>query len=299
MIANEDGTSTFIPALNALFDYFRRMGSGAYDPWVVAVELLLIGTVVFITLRFLQGTRGARLMRGIGVVVVIGFVVVRMLAERFHWERIAFLYEYFVVGVFLVTLVVFQPELRRGFMRLGERFWFTSLFKKPDKIIDPIVQAVSALSKKRIGALIAIEQVSGLAAIIETGVRLDARLSPELLGTIFWPGSALHDMGVVVRQDQVAAAGCQFPLAEHGELDRSLGSRHRAAVGLSQEADAVVVVVSEETGSITVAHLGKLYRSLTADSLHDLLYEKLVGRADPRKRRVEGETGRSTDKSAA
>ncbi len=263
---------------NLLVDYFRQLGSEAYNPWVMLVEFLLIGVIVYGTLRFLHGTRGARLMRGIGVVVVASFVVVRILAERFGWERIEFLYQYFVLAVFLITLVVFQPELRRGLMRIGERLWFTSMYRVPNKVIEPLVLSVSALSKKHIGAIIAIERVSGLGAIVETGVRLDARLSADLLNTIFWPGSALHDMGVMIRQDRIVAAGCQFPLAEAVDLERGLGSRHRAALGLSEESDAIVVVVSEETGSISLASDGELHRALSVEVLQTMLYELLLKR---------------------
>ena len=282
-----------------LSDYFRELSSGARNPWVVVTELLLIGTIVYFTLRFLQGTRGARLMRGIGVVVVASFVVVRMLAERFQWERIEFLYQYFVVAVFLVTLVVFQPELRRGLMRIGERLWFSGFHRKPDTVIEPLVQSVSALSKKRIGAIIAIERVVGLAAIIETGVTVDARLSAELMNTIFWPGSALHDMGVIVRQDRIIAARCQFPLAESIDSERSLGSRHRAALGLSEESDAIVVVVSEESGAISVAHDGELHRTLAPEALRSVLYRLLVKKPGGGESDANLETSRSEGKSAA
>ena len=282
-----------------LSDYFRELSSGARNPWVVVTELLLIGTIVYFTLRFLQGTRGARLMRGIGVVVVASFVVVRMLAERFQWERIEFLYQYFVVAVFLVTLVVFQPELRRGLMRIGERLWFSGFHRKPDTVIEPLVQSVSALSKKRIGAIIAIERVVGLAAIIETGVTVDAHLSAELMNTIFWPGSALHDMGVIVRQDRIIAARCQFPLAESIDSERSLGSRHRAALGLSEESDAIVVVVSEESGAISVAHDGELHRTLAPEALRSVLYRLLVKKPGGGESDADLGTARSEGKSAA
>ncbi len=299
MFATVDNSARSNPTIRALFDYFRQLGSGAYNLWVILIELLLIGIVIYLTLRFLQGTRGARLMRGIGVVVVASFVVVRMLAERFGWERIEFLYQYFVVAVFLITLVVFQPELRRGLMRIGERLWFSGLFRKPDKVVEPLVQSVSSLSKKRIGAIIAVERISGLAAIIETGVSLDAKLSAELLNTIFWPGSALHDMGVIVRQDRIVAAGCQFPLAETVDLERSLGSRHRAALGLSEESDAIVVVVSEETGAISVARDGELYRTLAPEALRTMLYQLLVKRSKYGDSSADLGTGRDAGKSAA
>ena len=132
------------------------------------------------------------------------------------------------------------------------------------------------LSKNKIGALIAIEREIGLASTVDQGVRIDGRLSSELLNTIFWPGSALHDLGVVIQHGRISAAGCPFPLAEADGLDRSIGSRHRAALGLSQESDSVVVVVSEETGSISIAERGKLYRHIPADALLSTLKRHLA-----------------------
>jgi hypothetical protein len=132
-------------------------------------------------------------------------------------------------------------------------------------------------AKRKIGALIAIEREVGLGAVAENGVRLNAELTSTLLDTIFWPNSPLHDLGVIVSGGRIMYAGVQFPLAEPGDIERKLGSRHRAAVGMSQESDAVVLVVSEETGDVSVAESGKLIRKLTPDALRDLLFELLGG----------------------
>ncbi len=250
------------------------LGIGGYSPGVVLVELLLIAAVVYTGLRFLHGTRGARLFQGVLFLVVVSFLVVRLLADTFDWARIRILYQYFMWGVFLTALVVFQPELRRGLMRLGETRWFRR-YLGGKSAIDPIVRAVAELSRKKIGALIALEREVQLGALADTGVRMDATISAELLETIFWPGTALHDMGVIIRGDVITAAGCQFPLAESGDVDRSLGSRHRAAVGLSAESDAVVVVVSEETGFISVCMGGNMQRGLTLDELQHTLTDAL------------------------
>lgn len=154
-------------------------------------------------------------------------------------------------------------------------------FKSPNSSIDPIVSAVERLARKKIGALIAIERTTQLGGVSETGVRLDAVISTELIETIFWPGSALHDLGVIINQNRVIAAGCQFPLAESGDVDRSLGSRHRAALGMSYETDVVVIVVSEETGTISVAIHGKLQRALTPTILRNILMHELINRYGP------------------
>ncbi|UCF32588.1 MAG: diadenylate cyclase CdaA, partial [Phycisphaerales bacterium] len=227
-------------------------------------------------LRFLQGTRGARLVRAVVIILAVSFAIVRLLTVWYEFDRINVLYPYFILAVFLVSLVAFQTELRRMLLRLGEAGWLQSWSRSSARVIDPLVEAVARLSKKKIGALIAIERSTEMGALVESGVHLDAEVTTELLETIFWPGTALHDMGVIIQQGRVSAAGCQFPLAESGDVDRSLGSRHRAAIGMSQEVDAVVIVVSEETGTISVAIRGRLRRALTPDTLREVLATELL-----------------------
>ncbi len=269
-------------AQSTLADRVGRLGARLsdielYDLFRVALEMFLIGIVVYFTLRFLQGTRGARLLRAIGLIVVVSFLVVRLVAAKLELDRISYLYPYFLGAVFLITLIVFQTELRRGLLLIGANWWSRSWAEEAARVIEPIVQAAASLSKKKVGALIAVERSVGMAAVAETGVPLDAVVSAELLGSVFWPGSVLHDMGVIIRGNRIVAAGCQFPLADSDDVDRSLGSRHRAAVGISHESDALVVVVSEETGTISVAEHGRLRRSLTPDTLRQILTEGLVG----------------------
>jgi diadenylate cyclase len=257
--------------------------SAAYSPGRIAFELFLIGFVVYTVLRFLRGTRGARLLQGIVILVAGGFLVVNVLADWFDLERIKILYQPFVWTVLLTTLVVFQPELRRGLMRLGETRWRRTSQSEIDKISRPIATACGQLSKNKIGALIAVERDIGLSGLIDQGVPLDARLTSELLLTIFWPGSVLHDLGVIIQRTRVAAAGCQFPLGDAEGLDRSIGSRHRAAIGLSLDSDAIVVVVSEETGSISIAERGRLYRHIQPDAMFATLRRHLSQDRGPRR----------------
>lgn len=273
--------------------FLERVGD---RPWVVLVELLLIGGVVYTVLRFFQGTRGARLVRAVLLILVASFAAVWLLAEKLESERIKVLYPYFILGVFLVSLVAFQTELRRFLLRLGTGGWMLRWMKDSNVIIDPIVVAVERLSKKKIGALIAVEGAGEAAAITESGIRLDAVVSSELLETIFWPGSALHDLGVIIHQGRVVAAGCQFPLAESGELDRSLGSRHRAALGMSQEVEAIVIVVSEETGTVSLANRGRLQRALTMDTLRKTL-AKECGTEPVERRRITSKAQSATSKA--
>jgi diadenylate cyclase len=208
--------------------------------------------------------------------------VVRLVAAKLELDRINYVYPYFLGAVFLITLIVFQTELRRGLLLIGANWWSRAWAEEAARVIEPIVQAAASLSKKKVGALIAVERSVGVAAVAETGVHLDAVVSAELLGSVFWPGSVLHDMGVIIRGNRIVAAGCQFPLADSDDVDRSLGSRHRAAVGMSHESDALVIVVSEETGCISVAEQGRLRRSLTPDTLRQILTEALTPGANGR-----------------
>lgn len=261
--------------LDSLARYFQRFATDAYNPAVVVTELLLIGVVVYALLRFLQGTRGATVLQGVVSLVVVGFLVVRVVADSLGLARIQVLYQYFVWAVFLTALVVFQPELRRGLVRLGERRWLRRWLRTSESIVDPIVEAVERLSRQKIGALIAITREVGLTGIAERGVRLDGKVSCELIESIFIPRSPLHDMGVIIQDDRIVSAACQFPLSEAELADRTLGSRHRAGLGLSEESDALVIVVSEETGIISLAEAGELTRELTADQLRDRLHLEL------------------------
>ena len=266
--------------MNDLLDFssfWRAVTS--YPWWQVAIEMLLVGLVVYWVLRFLRGTRGARMLKGIVLFLIGVHLIVRLLASQFGLERIDYLYGRLLLFTSLIVVVVFQPELRRALMRLGETRLFRGWSQQVDEEIEALVETATFCSRRKIGALIAVERETGLGGIAESGTRINAELSAALLNTIFWPNSPLHDLGVVVSQGRVTYAGVQFPLAESGDLERELGSRHRAAVGMSQETDAVVLVVSEETGDVSIAERGQLIRKLTPEGLRGLLSE-LLGRGD-------------------
>lgn len=243
------------------------------DPAALAVlaEWLIIGIAVWGILRVLRGTRGASLFRGVALLLLGVTIVLKLVAETFHFERILAIYPTFVFGVFLIGIIVFQPELRRALMRLGAAGWLPGLTQDVHEVVDELIQSVTYLSRSKIGALIALERGTELGALIAAGCKVDAEVSAPLLNTIFWPGSALHDMGVIISQGRVAAAAVPFPLTESDITDPSMGSRHRAALGLSEETDALVVVVSEETGTISLAERGRLTRHLDPDELRERL----------------------------
>lgn len=250
-----------------------------YQLWEVAVEVAVIWVMVYMVYRFLRGTRGARAIKGVALLLIIVTLVIKVLSrdQEDRFARLGLLYSNVLKVAVIALVVVFQPELRRALVRLGEtRFFPGSGGLRKAQVIEEVLAAVAYLSKNKIGALIAIERQVGLRGVVEAGTRLDAQVSEELLNTIFWPGSALHDMGVVIQGDQITAAGVQFPLAEGEQFGSELGSRHRAAIGLSQECDALIVVVSEETGIVSVAERGELERNLTIDALRTRLVRGLI-----------------------
>jgi len=241
-----------------------------------AIELFIIGIAVYSILRFLRGTRGARLLRGFVVLLGGSTVLLFLVANVLNLERIKVIYPPFVIAMFLVALVAFQPELRRALIRLGATGWFAEGTGRMEQVIEEVVTAVGYLAKNKIGALIAFERSTEFGGLLETGCKLDAEVTAQLINTLFWPGSALHDLGVVVSQGRVAAAAVQFPLTDATDLDPTFGSRHRAALGLSEETDAIVVVVSEETGIISLVEHGKMQRYLTAETLRHMLMSRLT-----------------------
>ncbi len=249
--------------------------------WSDVIELLVIGTAVYAVLRFLRGTRGEGLLRGVIILLIAASLVVNLVANVFDLERIKVLYPLFVGGIFLSSLIAFQPELRRALSRLGAARFFGGAAGDVDRVIEETVKAVVDLAGNKIGAIIAFGRSTELGALIEAGCKLDADVSKELLTTIFWPGTTLHDMGVIISSGRLAAAAVPFPMTDSEGLDASLGTRHRAGIGLTQESDAIVVVVSEETGIISVIEDGRLERGFTEDSLRERLRDRLGRRDGP------------------
>jgi len=250
--------------------YFNRVAD--YPLHIVAIELILIGLVVYWIVDFLEGTRGERLFRAVIFILIAGFLVLKLVVGQFPFGRLQYLYNGFLIGVLIIAVAAFQPEVRRALMRIGQsRFW-SSASQQLSRTVEELVAAVMVLSEARIGAIIVIERRVALGEFLETGVRVDARVTSELLKTIFQPGTALHDMAVVIRGDRIVAARVQLPLAESGGIsDAGLGSRHRAAIGITTGSDALCLVVSEETGIVSLAENGKLARNMDESRLKKYL----------------------------
>ena len=226
------------------------------------IEIAILWFVFYMFLVFIKGTRALQVVKGILIIVIIFLITKELQLETITW----ILTKLFTISV-IAFLVIFQPELRRGLARIGQ----FGMYSRQQETLDEIVKASLILSKKKIGALIAIERETGLRPYIESGVGMDSHVTNEVLATIFTPNAPLHDGGVIVQGSIIASAGCLFPLTQNPHISSALGTRHRAAIGLSEETDAVVVVVSEETGDISMAVNGKLTRHLDDNELGRML----------------------------
>src|SRR5437868_12567259 len=248
--------------------------------WPVCGAVLEIGILtvgIYYAFRFVRGTRGAPVVTGFLVVFLTSLIFTRLLRLGVRqWILCAF-------SAFLAVavLVIFQPELRRLLAELGNLPLFATAHEQRENI-EVIIQTVERLADVKIGALIAIEQSIHLQEAVESGIVVDCEATPEMLETIFFPNNAIHDGGVILKGDRIAYAACIFPLSRRQDLHKSLGTRHRAALGLSEETDAVVAVVSEETGAISYAYNGLLVRGVTLEELRAFLSSILVRPAKSR-----------------
>ncbi|MBP7274757.1 MAG: diadenylate cyclase CdaA [Kiritimatiellae bacterium] len=231
-----------------------------------AIEILILWIAFYYTIFFFRGTRSAQVLSGLVALVLLLALVTRFL----HLDILNWILQRFSVYIAIALLIIFQPEIRRALAELGKQNKFGT--SAPEReTVDAIVEAATLLSSRKIGALIAVERKIGTRGIMETGKPIDARVTAELLSGLFFPRTPLHDGGVIIRNNRIAYAGCVFPLSHQSQLSRSVGTRHRAAVGITEESDALVVVVSEETGAISIAFNGRLTRGVDEDRLRRTL----------------------------
>jgi len=243
------------------------------------VEILALAIMFYYIISFFRGTRGAAVLSGL-ILLLIALIV---FTQAFNLNTLSWIIQRFSVYLAVAFLVIFQPEIRRALAELGKQSVFSNKAAQRE-IVDDIIQAVELLTERKIGALIAIEREIGTRYIQESGIAINAEVSPELLASIFFPHTPLHDGGVVVRGDRILAAGCMFPLTQRQEISRSLGTRHRAAIGFTEETDAVVIVVSEETGAVSLAYRGRLSRGIESERLHRILSTILARKATEKSR---------------
>ncbi len=238
--------------------------------WLGLIDILVVSYLVYRLLLLARGTRALQILGGMGTLVLALF-----LSSKFQLNTLNWMLNQIVPLGPVAIVILFYPELRHALEEFGPRFWSRglNLLNREDltDMIKSVSTAMSLLSVKKVGALIVFERQTGLDEILETGTPMDANVTIELLDTIFYKGTALHDGALVIRQKKIVAAGCILPLTDRPKLDVAVHTRHKAALGMSENSDAVVVIVSEETGTISIAVDGKLQRGLSEEKLRERL----------------------------
>jgi diadenylate cyclase len=231
-------------------------------------EFILLAAVYYLILHSIRGTRGYGILKGLIFFIVLAFFGATAVARALGLHRIQQVLQYLLGGSSIAAIVVFAPELRRFLLRLSRSRLFSVVLRgAPIKVVGELVTATTRLAANRHGALIAIERDVGLGEYVEKGSRIDSPVTSDLLETIFFPGSPLHDGAVVIQNERITAAACFFPLSDDDKLAKSMGTRHRAALGVCEETDAVVIVVSEESGRISLCTDRNFKMDLTRDDL--------------------------------
>ncbi len=277
-----------------LLNIFQQITGVVASFWINDfLDICLVAFVVYSVVKFVRETRAIQLFKGIllfGIVYAI-ITVLEMQASSFLFRSVA-------SNAVVFLIIIFTPEIRHALESVGRNGLANiSIFsfgkssrqvanEKLNAMITEVCRSVSSMSESKTGALIVFERKTLLGAIIETGTAVDALATEELLGTIFFPKTPLHDGAAIIRADRVAAAGCILPLTKNNELSKELGTRHRAAIGMSEESDAVIVVVSEETGYISIVNKGKIKRGLTSAQLRDSLQNYLIESEEDKKNNI-------------
>ncbi len=247
------------------------------NPWLIVIHALDIGIVTYLIYRLIKALAGTKIMSLIQGVIL--FVLLRLVAEWIGLTTITYLMNQVITYGVIAAVVIFAPEIRTGLEKFGRT---TQVFRqrpqqsKDEKLVDALLKAVAYMSPRKIGALISIEQTQTLQEYIATGIPLEADISSELLINIFIPNTPLHDGAVIIRDDKIATACSYLPLTESMGISKEFGTRHRAAIGLSENSDALTVVVSEETGGISIAVRGEFMHDLTKENFESVLRAELI-----------------------
>ncbi|MEK3856675.1 diadenylate cyclase CdaA [Cytobacillus sp. FSL H8-0458] len=239
------------------------------------IDILLVWYVIYKLIMIVKGTKAVQLLKGIFVIILV-----KVASDMFHLQTLGWMMEQVLLWGFLAIIIIFQPELRRALEQLGRGRFFSRTANQEEenqeKLVESIAKAVDYMAKRRIGALISVERETGLNDYIETGIGLDSKISSELLINIFIPNTPLHDGAVIIQKNCVAAAACYLPLSESPFISKELGTRHRAALGISEVTDSITIIVSEETGNVSLTKNGELHRDLKAEAFKDMLSNELL-----------------------
>ncbi len=231
------------------------------------IEIIILSILLFFIFKFFKGTRGSSIFSGL----IVFFIGLYALTSIINLDVLNWLLSKLTLYFSLAVIVIFQPEIRRALARLGRQPWQKKGISSQKNLTTPLIQAVDILSEKKIGALIAIEREIGTRSIQDSGTYIDTAVTPEIISSIFFPRSPLHDGGIIISGTKIRSAGCIFPLSQKDHSNKSLGTRHRAAIGITEETDSVVIVVSEQTGGVSLAYNGKIKRGLSKEKFHRML----------------------------
>ncbi len=261
-----------------LSDIFGRLGAlfTSYKPIIDTIDIILVAILIFEVVKFLRESRALHVVKGIILLLVVYFVI-----NLLGMQASTYIFRLLMNNFFIIVIILFAPEFRHALESVGRsRFSFLRIFginqsekeqMKSQKVLHEICKSCIDMSKKKIGAIIVIERDITVNDHVSMGTYVNGEVSAELLGSLFFPNSPLHDGAVIIRKNSVYAAGCILPLTQNNDLSSELGTRHRASLGLSEQCDAVVVVVSEERGQISIAHKGYLSRDISENELFEKL----------------------------
>jgi diadenylate cyclase len=241
--------------MNMFWDFFRNI-----------IDVLLVAYLLFKVYEYLSRTRAMQLLKGF-----IAIFILAILSSKLHLETLNWVITNVTTSVILAVIIIFQPELRRIITQFGQRNWISG--ENPEDVLqlDELVNAITSMAEEKIGSLIVIERKTGLRSYAESGVAINAGISEEILRTIFFPNTALHDGAVIIQEGKISAAACYLPLSDSKQLKKHHGARHRAALGIAEETDALVLVSSEETGSISVMVNGRMYSKVRESELKNMI----------------------------
>lgn len=266
-----------------MLEFFLPFTSGAIQfGWQDIVDIIIVAIIIYAIIRITRGTRAFQVLKGLAIIVIAAVVF-----SVFNFQTVSWILSMIVSALAIVLVILFQQEIKRGLEKLGSFKVFGMSFKSienADQVVNETTRAVTDLAMHKTGALIVFECKTGLLDIRETGIAIDAEVKAELLKNIFYPNTPLHDGAVVITNGRIASAGCFLPLSNTRSIDSSLGTRHRAALGISEVSDSYTIVVSEETGTISYTHDGKLVRNLDSSKLHELLEGILLKEDDKNKK---------------
>ena len=237
--------------------------------WEDLIDILLVCIIVYRVLLLIRGTRAVQMLTGFGIILIVYY-----LSERFRFHTLHTILVEFFNNLILILIIVFQEEIRKALTQVGRNPFFTSTNTIEEvAIVEELCHASKTLAQERVGALIVLERETGLKNYIEAGTTVDSKVASDLILSIFHPSSPIHDGAIIIRNSRITSAGCLLPISRDPALHKELGTRHRAALGLTHETDAVVIVVSEERGEISLVHHGMMSRDLSAGALRHQLLE--------------------------